>query len=100
MTNCQSWAHPFALTCSEADTSDLAIHEVAQEGDITDSDESTGADANDFMAAAGQEVARVHSQRDSFIAALTNLVSTFPPRECPNYAYSGVYACCRRGSLL
>lgn len=69
-------------------SSDVAIHEVE---DIPDSDsESSGADANDAMAAAGMQVAAYNAQQDQFFSALHNMVS---PHE-PLYAQGLAMHCC------
>jgi hypothetical protein len=57
----------------------VAIQELSMEGDHTDSDDSSGGDANDLMEVAGRQVARVHSEREAFISALNNMVSPAHP---------------------
>jgi hypothetical protein len=52
-------------------SSDVAIHEV----DHPESDsESSGADANEAIAAAGMQLAAYNAQQDHFFAALHNMV--------------------------
>jgi hypothetical protein len=52
--------------------SDVAIHEVGD--DLSDSDESNATDANDYMHAAGLQVARANNERDNMVNALNNMV--------------------------
>lgn len=54
--------------------SEVAIHELRD--DLSDSDESSGTEANDYMYAAGMQVARAHNERDNMVLALNNMVST------------------------
>ncbi|KAK9908212.1 hypothetical protein WJX75_004308 [Coccomyxa subellipsoidea] len=53
--------------------SDVAIHEVGD--DLSDSDESNATDANDYMHAAGLQVARANNERDNMVNALNNMLN-------------------------
>ena len=55
-------------------TSHVAIHEVEGDSHLDTSSESSGADANEAIAAAGMQVAAYNSQQDNFIAVLNNTV--------------------------
>ena len=52
--------------------SEVAIHELHE--DLSDSDESNATDANDYMHAAGMQVARANTDCDNMIMALNNMV--------------------------
>ena len=51
--------------------SDVAIQEI---GGADSDTESSGSDANDAIAAAGMQIAQMHTQHGQFIAAVNNLV--------------------------
>ncbi|BDA44772.1 hypothetical protein COCOBI_06-2500 [Coccomyxa sp. Obi] len=53
--------------------SDVAIHELHE--DLSDSDESNATDANDYMHAAGMQVARANSDCDNMVMALNNMLN-------------------------
>lgn len=53
--------------------SDVAIHELHE--DLSDSDESNATDANDYMHAAGMQVARANSECDNMVMALNNMLN-------------------------
>ena len=52
----------------------MAIHEVDADSHMDTSSESSGADANDAIMAAGMQIAAYNAQQDNFIAALNNTV--------------------------
>ncbi|CAL8469492.1 g9033 [Coccomyxa elongata] len=53
--------------------SEVAIHELHE--DLSDSDDSIATDANDYMHAAGMQVARANSECDNMVMALNNMLN-------------------------
>lgn len=66
------WVFGFREASKTVVGSEVAIHELHE--DLSDSDESFATDANDYMHAAGMQVARANSECDNMVMALNNMV--------------------------
>ena len=63
-----------ALSREVVGRGEVAIQELRADGGADSDTESSGSDANDAIAAAGMQIAQMHTQHNQFIAAVNNLV--------------------------